>query len=105
DKLVHFEDVLIQDSTIIRLHKKLAKTLPPEERRNVRKRTGNTSTGRLLTINGESLALFQNMGNEKYVKLVFGTKDLGSTFGKYRKLVTKKKNEEKPDLRVSRQRH
>lgn len=60
-------------------------------RRNVRKRTGNTSTGRLLAINGESLALFQNMGNEMYVKLVFGTKDLGSTFGKYRKLVTKKR--------------
>ncbi len=35
DKLVHFEDVLIQDSTIIRLHKKLAKIWPAARTRKV----------------------------------------------------------------------
>ena len=32
-------------------------------RSNVRKRTGNTNTGNILTQSGDSLALFQNMGN------------------------------------------
>ena len=41
-------------------------------RRNVRKRTGNMSTGTVLKRTGESLALFQNMGNPEYVKIVFG---------------------------------
>ncbi|EQD56274.1 hypothetical protein B2A_05339, partial [mine drainage metagenome] len=31
-------------------------------RRNVRKRTGNLATGRLLSLNGDKLAIFQNLG-------------------------------------------
>ena len=42
--------------------------------RNVRKRTGNISTGGVLTQTGESLALFQNMGNPEYVKIVFSSR-------------------------------
>jgi hypothetical protein len=29
---------------------------------NVRKRTGNLATGRLLFFNGDTLAIFQNLG-------------------------------------------
>ena len=54
-------------------------------RRNVRKRTGNMSTGTVLTQSGESLALFQNMGNPEYVRIVFGSGDIASVFGKHRK--------------------
>jgi hypothetical protein len=59
-------------------------------RRNVRKRTGNTSTGNILAQSGESLALFQNMGNLEYVKIVFGPRDIASEFVKYRKPFKKK---------------
>ena len=37
-----------------------------KNRRNVRKRYGNIVTGNVLAKIGEPLALFQNMGNEKY---------------------------------------
>ena len=36
-------------------------------RRNVRKRTGNIATGRLLSLNGDKLAIFQNMAIPKYM--------------------------------------
>ena len=54
-------------------------------RRNIRKRSGNRSTGNTLTQMGENLALFQNMDNEKYRDIVFGKEDVGSVFAKYRK--------------------
>lgn len=54
-------------------------------RRNVRKRCGNIATGNILTQNGESLALFQNMGNPEYVKTVFGSDNIPAFFAKYRK--------------------
>ena len=59
-------------------------------RRNVRKITGNTNTGNILTQSGDSLALFQNMGNPKYVKIVFDSRDIASEFAKYRKPFKKK---------------
>ena len=59
-------------------------------RRNVRKRTGNTNTGNILTQSGDSLALFQNMGNPEYVKVVFDSRDIASEFTKYRKPFMKK---------------
>ena len=59
-------------------------------RRNVRKRTGNMSTGTVLTKTGESLALFQNMENPEYVKIVFGSRDIASVFAKLRKPFMKK---------------
>ncbi len=38
---------------------------------------------------GETLALFQNMDNERYRNVVFGNDDIRSIFGKYRILVRK----------------
>ena len=54
-------------------------------RSNVRKRCGNIATGNILTHSGESLALFQNMSNPEYVKIVFGSEDIPSLFSRYRK--------------------
>ncbi len=54
-------------------------------RRNVRKRCGNIATGNILAQSGVSLAIFQNMDNPEYVKIVFGDKDIPSVFAKYRK--------------------
>ena len=56
-----------------------------ELRRNVRKRCGNIATGSILAQSRVSLAIFQNMDNPEYVKIVFGDKDIPSVFGKYRK--------------------
>ena len=58
-------------------------------RRNVRKRCGNTSTGKILAQSGKSLALFQNMGNPEYRKMVFGSEDISATFPKKRKQFRK----------------
>ncbi len=60
-------------------------------RRNIRKRSGNGSTGNILTQGGEKLALFQNMGNEEYRKIFFGKVDMGSVFAKYRKSIQKER--------------
>ena len=49
-------------------------------RRNVRKRCGNIATGNILAQSGVSLAIFQNMDNPEYVKIVFGDKDIPSVF-------------------------
>ena len=54
-------------------------------RRNVRKRCGNIATGNILAQSGVSLAIFQNMDNPEYVKIVFGDKDIPSVFARYRK--------------------
>ena len=54
-------------------------------RRNVKKRTGNMSTGTVLTKTGESLTLFQNIENPEYAKAVSGSKDITSVFAKLRK--------------------
>jgi hypothetical protein len=59
-------------------------------RRNVRKRTGNLSTGRLLSRNGDKLAIFQNLGLQKYMEVVFGTTSVASRFGSYRKELREK---------------
>ena len=58
-------------------------------RRNIRKRSGNRSTGKILTQTGENLALFQNMDNEEYREIVFGNEDMGSVFSRYRKRFQK----------------
>ncbi|EQD57437.1 hypothetical protein B1B_08805, partial [mine drainage metagenome] len=58
-------------------------------RRNVRKRTGNLATGRLLSLNGDKLAIFQNLGIPDYMKLVFGISSAASRFGSYRKGLRK----------------
>ena len=39
----------------------------------------------MLTQTGESLALFQNMGDPEYVRIVFGPDDIASVFGRHRK--------------------
>ena len=54
-------------------------------RRNVRKRCGNIATGNILAQSGVPLAIFQNMDNPEYVKIVFGDKDIPSVFARYRK--------------------
>ncbi len=54
-------------------------------RRNVRKRCGNIATGNILSQSGDSIALFQNMGNKKYVETVFGSEDIPAFFAWYRK--------------------
>jgi hypothetical protein len=58
-------------------------------RRNVRKRTGNLATGRLLSRNGDKLAIFQNLGIPEYVKLVFGSVNVASKFASYRRGLRK----------------
>lgn len=54
-------------------------------RRNVRKRCGNIATGNILAQSGESLALFQNMSNEKYRDIVFGSENVAAVFAGHRK--------------------
>ena len=63
--------------------------IPRKIRRNIRKRCGNISTGKILTQSGESLALFQNMGNPEYRKMVFGSEDISAAFAKKRKQFRK----------------
>ena len=58
-------------------------------RRNIRKRSGNLATGRYLSLNGDKIAIFQNIAIPEYVKTVFGSKDMASLFGRYRKSVRK----------------
>ena len=58
-------------------------------RRNVRKRTGNLATGRLLSRNGDKLALFQNLGILDYVKQIFGSTNIADKFAGYRKGLRK----------------
>ena len=58
-------------------------------RRNVRKRTGNLATGRLLSRNGDKLAIFQNLGIPDYVKVVFGSTNVSDRFASYRKGLRK----------------
>ena len=58
-------------------------------RRNIRKRSGKRSTGKILTPTGENPALFQTMDNEKYREIVFGNEDMGSVFSRYRKRFQK----------------
>ncbi len=45
-------------------------------RTNIRKRSGNRSTGNILAQSGEKLALFQNVGNPEYRDIVFGSGDM-----------------------------
>jgi hypothetical protein len=54
-------------------------------RRNIRKRSGNVSTGNILKQSGEKIALFQNMDNGKYMEIVFGKDDIASVFSRHRK--------------------
>ncbi len=57
-------------------------------RRNIRKCTGSSDTGNILSQNGVKTALFQNRGNCKYLHAVFGTGNseaIASVFAKYRK--------------------
>ncbi|MHB8361592.1 MAG: hypothetical protein ACYDAO_06040 [Thermoplasmataceae archaeon] len=56
----------------------------------MRKRTGNLATGRLLSRNGDKLAIFQNLGLQKYMEVVFGTTSAASRFGSYRKELREK---------------
>ncbi|MGC8726227.1 MAG: hypothetical protein ACP5RS_06610 [Thermoplasmata archaeon] len=59
-------------------------------RRNVRKRCGNKATGTVLMQSGESLALFQNMSNAQYVKVVFGGEEnIVEKYTQYRKRLKK----------------
>ena len=58
-------------------------------RRNVRKRTGNLATGRLLSRNGDKLAIFQNLGISEYKKLVFGSTCVADRFAGHRKGLRK----------------
>ena len=69
-------------------------------RRNVRKRTGNIATGRLLSLNGDKLAIFQNMAIPKYMKLIFGTSSTASRFGSYRKGLRKNSIHSIPRKRI-----
>ena len=54
-------------------------------RRNVRKRCGNIATGRYLSLNGDRMAIFQNLAIPEYRKAVFGSEDIASVFGRHRK--------------------
>ena len=53
--------------------------------RKVRKRCGNNATGNILAQSGEKPALFQNMANPEYIKIVFGNAAPSTVFAGYRK--------------------
>ncbi|MCL5786526.1 MAG: hypothetical protein M1151_07690 [Candidatus Thermoplasmatota archaeon] len=59
-------------------------------RRNIRKRCGNIATGSILAQSGEKLALFQDMGNQEYTKIVFGSGYISAAFARHRKSFRKK---------------
>ena len=72
-------------------------------RRNIRKRTGSSDTGNILSQNGVKTALFQNMGNSKYLQAVFGTGNseaIASVFSKYRKPFKSKGRTVKETMRL-----
>ncbi|EQD77823.1 hypothetical protein B1A_02700 [mine drainage metagenome] len=57
-------------------------------RRNIRKRTGSSDAGNILSQSGEKTALFQNLGNSRYLQVVFGTENteaVALVFAKYRR--------------------
>ena len=57
-------------------------------RRNIRKRTGSSDAGNILSQSGEKTALFQNIGNSRYLQVVFGTENteaVALVFAKYRR--------------------
>ena len=75
-------------------------------RRNIRKRTGSSDAGNILSQNGVKTALFQNMGNSKYLHSVFGTGNsevIASVFAKYRKHFRKKGRTVKETRRLVRE--
>ncbi len=74
------------DSTIPRTNNSIEQFFR-KIRRNVRKRCGNISTGRYLSLTGEKIAIFQNIAIPDYRKIVFGTDDVASIFAHYRKRV------------------
>ena len=51
-------------------------------RGSIRKRSGITATGKILSQSGDSLMLFQNMSNPGYRKIVFGSGDISAVFCK-----------------------
>ncbi len=61
-------------------------------RRAVRKRCGDMATGRQLTLHGEELVLFQNMGNPEYRKVVFGEGDTAAKMGAERRRLPRVEN-------------
>ena len=73
-----------EDGTIPRTNNNM-ETLFRRVRRNVRKRCGSIATGNILKQSGDSLVLFQNMDNKKYLEVVFGADYIPSVFGKHRK--------------------
>ncbi len=58
-------------------------------RRNIRKRNGNTATGDMLKRSGEGIILFQNLRDENYLKVVYGSGDIAALFGKERMYLKK----------------
>ena len=72
-------------------------------RRNIRKRTDSSDTGNILSKSGVKTALFQNMGNSKYLQAVFGTakeEGIASVFEKNMKPFKKKKKTVKETRRL-----
>ena len=72
-------------------------------RRNIRKRTGSPDAGNILSQSGVKTALFQNMGNSKYLQAVFGTwnsEAIASVFAKYRKPFKKEERTVKETRRL-----
>ena len=49
---------------------------------------------------GESLALFQNMSNLEYVKIIFGSEDIPALFARYRKPFEKLRMTRKKTLEL-----
>jgi len=72
-------------------------------RRNIRKRTGSSDTGNILSQSGEKTALFQNLGNSRYLQAVFGSADIeavASLFAGYRKPFRNKGRARKETIRL-----
>jgi hypothetical protein len=72
-------------------------------RRNIRKRTGSSDTGNILSQSGEKTALFQNLGNSRYLQAVFGSADIeavASVFAAYRKPFRNKGRTRKETIRL-----
>ena len=55
-------------------------------RRNVSKRYRKIAIGKYLPMNGDRVAISQNLAMPEYRNAVFGSKDIAPVFGRHRKL-------------------
>ena len=73
---------LNKEFTIPRRNKRIEQFFQ-KPRRNIRKRCDNILAGNMFANNDVSLAIFQNMENKDYVKVVFGNNNIALVLAKH----------------------